>query len=65
MQFKDFGKAATYHSEEDQESVDIPKLLERLFKIKPEFLDIMKYEITDVDIDKNGIRDTESKLILA
>ena len=55
-QFKDFVKAATYHTPEDQEQVDIPHLIERLFKIKPEFLDIMKYEITDVDIDKSGTR---------
>ena len=56
IRFKDFDKAATYHTKEDQETVDIPELLERLFKIKPEFLDIMKYEITGVDIDKNGTR---------
>ena len=56
IQFKDFDKAATYHTKEDQKNVDIPKLLERLFKIKPEFLDIMKFEITGVDIDKSGTR---------
>ena len=56
IQFKDFDKAAMYHTPEDQEQVDIPDLLERLFKIKPEFLDIMKYEITDVDIDNSGAR---------
>lgn len=56
IQFKDFAKAAMYHTEEDQEHVDIPALLERLFKIKPEFLDIMKFEITDVNIDRSGNR---------
>lgn len=56
IQFKDFVKAAAYHTEEDQQKVDIPHLIERLFKIKPEFLDIMRYEIVDVDVDKSGTR---------
>jgi hypothetical protein len=56
IKFKDFDKAAIYHTKEDQETVDIPHLLERLFKIKPELLDIMKYEITGVDIDRSGTR---------
>ena len=36
--------------------MDIANLIEQLFHIKPEFLDIMKYEITDVDVDKSGTR---------
>jgi hypothetical protein len=56
VQFKDFDKAATYHTPEDQEKVDIAHLLERLFQIKPELLDIMSYEITDVEIDRSGTR---------
>jgi hypothetical protein len=56
IQFKDFDKAATYHTVEDQKTVDIPDLLERLFQIKPELLDIMKYEITGVEVDKSGTR---------
>ena len=56
IQFKDFDKASTYHTEEDQQEVNIAELIEQLFQIKPEFLDIMKYEITDIDIDKSGNR---------
>ena len=56
VRFKDFDKAASYHTKEDQETVDIPQLIERLFQIKPELLDIMKYEITEVDIDRSGTR---------
>ncbi len=56
IQFKDFAQAALYHTEEDQEKVNIPELIERLFQIKPEFLDIMKFEIMDVDIDRSGKR---------
>ncbi len=56
IKFKDFDNAASYHTQEDQATVDIPHLLERLFKIKPELVDIMKYEITGVDIDRGGSR---------
>jgi hypothetical protein len=56
IEFKDFNKAASYHSPEDQEEVDIPKLMERLFKIKPEFLDVMEYTILDSTLDSTGTR---------
>ncbi len=56
LRFKDFDKAGSYHTKEDQETVDIPQLIERIFRIKPELLDIMKYEITGVDIDRSGTR---------
>ena len=51
LKFKDFDKAATYHHPEDQEKVNIPRLIERLFHIKPEQLDIMEYEVLDTDLD--------------
>ena len=56
IEFKDFNKAASYHSPEDQEKVDIPRLMERLFKIKPEFLDVMEYTILDSTLDSTGTR---------
>jgi hypothetical protein len=56
IKFKDFNKAASYHSPEDQEEVDIPKLMERLFKIKPELLDVMEYSILDSTLDSTGTR---------
>ncbi len=56
LQYKDFDKASSYHSNDDRKSVDIPVLIERLFAIKPEFMDIMRYEIKDVDIDRSGDR---------
>ena len=56
IKFKDFNKAASYHSPEDQEKVDIPKLMERLFKIKPELLDVMEYSILDSTLDSTGTR---------
>jgi hypothetical protein len=56
IQFKDFDKAATYHSPDQQSQVDIPFLLERLFLVKPEGLDIMQIEVVMVDIDSTGNR---------
>ncbi len=56
IQFKDYEEAATYHSPEKQETVDIPYLMRRLFKSPPETLDIMEYEILWVDLDSSGTR---------
>jgi len=56
IKFKDFKKAATYHSPEDQKTVNIPRLLEDLFKVKPEFLDIMAYSILDTSLDSTKTR---------
>ncbi len=56
IQFKDFKHAAQYHDPSVQDSVDIPYLLERIFLQKPEFLDLMEYEVVFVDIDSSGLR---------
>lgn len=56
LQYKDFDKAAAYHSTEDRKRVDIPKLIERMFAVKPEFMDIMRYEIKKIEIDRSGDR---------
>mgnify|MGYP003394462595 CR=1 FL=1 len=56
IQFKDFVKAATYHTPENQADIDIPYLLERLFGVKPEFLDIMETEVVLADIDSTQLR---------
>jgi hypothetical protein len=56
IQFKDFKKAAQYHTPDKQDTVDIPYLLERMFLLKPELMDIMDYEIQFVDIDSTGLR---------
>lgn len=56
LQYKDFAKAATYHSTEDRKKVNIPNLIERLFAIKPEFMDIMRYEIKKIEFDSSGDR---------
>lgn len=56
IQFKDFDAAATYHAPHLQDSVDIPYLLQRLFVVKPEMLDILEYEVVMVDLDGSGDR---------
>lgn len=56
IQFKDFKKAASYHSPQEQKTVDIPFLLERLFLIKPEQLDVMEWEIIFAKVDSSALR---------
>lgn len=56
IQFKDFDRAAGYHAPERQDEVDIPYLIQRLFLVKPEMLDIMEYEVVLCDIDSTGDR---------
>jgi len=56
LRFKDFQHAASYHSVEDRKKVNIPQMIERWFAVKPETLDIMRYEVQKVDIDSTGKR---------
>ena len=56
IQFKDFTSAAGYHSPETRDSVDIPFLIQRLFTVRPEALDIMDYEVVFAEIDESGLR---------
>ncbi len=56
IQYKDFQSAAEYHSPEDQEKADIPKMIERMFKIKPELLDMMEYSILESSLDSSKTR---------
>lgn len=56
IQYKDFEKAASFHNEIDRAKADIPALIERLFKVKPELLNIRDLQVTGVDIDSTGTR---------
>jgi hypothetical protein len=56
IQFKDFIRAASYHEPGKQKEVDIPFIIERLFAVKPEVLDIMEKEIVFSDVDSTGNR---------
>ena len=56
IQFKDFQTAASYHEPGTRDEVDIPFLIERIFAVKPEMLDIMEYEIVFAEVDSSGLR---------
>ena len=56
VQFKDFVSAAGYHAPDLIDSVDIPFLLQRLFAVKPEALDIMDYDIVFAELDSSNLR---------
>ena len=56
IQFKDFVGAAGYHAPDIRDGVDIPFLLQRLFTVRPEALDIMNYDIVFAEIDSGGLR---------
>jgi hypothetical protein len=56
IQFKDFKTASRYHHPDKRDQVDIPYLLQRLFVVRPEALDIMSYEPVFADIDSSGNR---------
>jgi hypothetical protein len=56
IKFKDFAKAASYHDPKIQEQIDIPYLLERMFMLKPEALDIMEYDVVFAELDSSSLR---------
>lgn len=56
IQFKDFDQAASYHAPELIETVDIPYLIQRLFAVRPEALDIMGYEVLFAEMDSSDLR---------
>jgi hypothetical protein len=56
IQFKDFVSAAGYHSPDTQSTIDIPFLIQRLFTVRPEALDIMDYDVVFAEIDSGGLR---------
>lgn len=56
LQFKDFKNAEKYSMPEQIKDYNIPKMLENLFKVKPEFLDINNLEVLGVNYDNSGKR---------
>ena len=56
IQFKDFVNAASYHAPDIRDGVDIPFLIQRLFTVRPEALDIMDYDIVFAEIDSSQLR---------
>jgi len=56
LQFKDFDTASKYHLAADREKRDIPAMIQSRFGIKHEVLDITRYEILEVDLDRAKTR---------
>lgn len=56
VQYKDFKAAAQLSPPEDREKADVPKLIERLFLVKPEQLQIDKVQLLTADVDTTGKR---------
>lgn len=56
IQFKDFKTAASYSLPEQRGKYDIPELIERLFQVKPEALDINNVQVLSSEIDSTGDR---------
>jgi hypothetical protein len=55
IKFKEFGEAAAFHDAEDQKKANIPKLIEDLFSVPPEQLDIQEITVLFAEIDSTGI----------
>lgn len=56
IKYKDFKAAEQYSLPEQRDKFDIPHLIERLFQIKPEFLDVQNYKVLATDFDSSGDR---------
>ncbi len=56
IKFKDFSRASTYHLPETQAARDIPSLIRKVFMVKHELLDIQKYRILGVEMDRKQTR---------
>ena len=56
IKYKDYEKAASYHSRQDRVNADIPKHIEKCFLVKPELLEVLRYEILSADLDSSETR---------
>ena len=53
IKFKSFDQAAEFDRDEDKETT--ARLIERIFRVKPENLDLQRVDIVTVDIDGTGL----------
>lgn len=51
LQFKDFRSSSIYTHPLERDRVDIGHALERLFLVKPEFLDLREYKVVKLEVD--------------
>ena len=55
IKFKEFDEAAGFHNEADRKESDIPKMLEEIFHVPPENLDINNVYVVASEIDSSGV----------
>ncbi|MDP6114480.1 MAG: hypothetical protein QGG53_21670 [Planctomycetota bacterium] len=55
VQFKEYAEAGNFHNAADRKDANIPKMIESLFKIPPEQLDIQEYNIVFGEVDTSGL----------
>ncbi len=55
VKFKEFGEAAQFHHPDEQKQANIPDLIENLFKVPPEQLDIQEVYVKFAEIDSSGV----------
>lgn len=56
IQYKDFKSASQFSLPEQKASLDIPVLIERLFQVKPEMMDMNNVQVISHDFDTSGDR---------
>ncbi|MEM1347883.1 MAG: hypothetical protein AAGI01_04945 [Myxococcota bacterium] len=56
LQYKDFRSSSLYSHDLDRARLDIGSTLEKLFLVKPELFDLMRYEVVRADVDESGER---------
>ena len=62
LEFKDFESAALYHAPGVRDSVDIPFLIQRLFTVRPEALEVMDYDVVFAELDSIRLIDPHSHI---
>ena len=56
IEFKDWDRAASYHTWAEKQEADIPEQIRKLFGIKPEQLHIENVRLMGVDMSEDGLR---------
>ncbi len=55
IKFKEFDEASKFHHPDEQKQANIPKLIEDLFAVPPEQLDIQEVNVLFGEIDSSGV----------
>lgn len=55
IKFKEFEEAAAFHNEADRKDADIAGMIEGLFYVPPEYLDIQDVNVLFAEIDSSGV----------